>query len=360
MISRALKTLALFSATALQAVSVSAQNSTACNNSPDLCSRQYNNVTYLGAHDAPFLRDSSTDFSSSGNQFYNTTRQLSAGVRMLTAQVQYPNGTEDLHVCHTDCGYLDAGTLESWLGEVKTWMDSNPNDVVTILLVNSVDATASQLATAYTSSGMDQYAYTPSSTSATDEWPTLQSLINNGTRAMNFVASLDDNSAATYLMSEFTYIFENDYDNSSPTDYSCEVNRPSSLANQTSSAISSGYMSLMNHFLYENLLFGIQAPNETYVTTTNAPSGGVGNLGSAAETCLRAYGKAPTFLLVDFANVGPAIDTADNLNGVSNPTGRTSLPNAVLSETSAAATAAPKTATLCLGMSTALLALLLL
>lgn len=171
-----------------------------CNNSPSLCSRRYDNVTYLGAHNSPFLRDSSTGFSTSGNQFYNSTVQLSAGVRLLTAQVQNPSDSTALHVCHSSCSLLDAGTLSSWLSEIKSWMDSNPNEVVTILLVNGAGASASALAEAYTNSSMADLAYTPSSLAATDDWPTLSALISNGTRVMNFVATLDDNTAAPYLM----------------------------------------------------------------------------------------------------------------------------------------------------------------
>lgn len=223
----------LFSSLTLHTVAAQ----TACNNSPDLCERSYSNITYLGAHNSPFLRDETTSFSTSGNQFYNTTTQLAAGVRLVSAQVQTPNDTSsDLHVCHTSCSLLDAGTLESWLTEIKTWMDANPNDVVTILLVNGASASASELGAAYTASGMDQYAYTPTNTTAHSDWPTLQTLISAGTRSMNFVASLSDNAAATYLMNEFTYLVENDYDNSAPTDFSCQVSRPSSLANQAATA----------------------------------------------------------------------------------------------------------------------------
>lgn len=189
------KNILLFSA-ALQAVS----GQTACNNSPSLCTRQYDNITYLGAHNSPFLRDSSTGFSTSGNQFYNSTVQLAAGVRLLTAQVQTPSDSTALHVCHSSCALLDAGTLSGWLSEIKTWMDSNPNDVVTILLVNGAGASASALAQAYTNSSMTDLSYTPSASGATESWPTLNSLISNGTRAMNFVATLDDNTAAPYLM----------------------------------------------------------------------------------------------------------------------------------------------------------------
>ena len=249
---------------------------------------------------------------------------------MLTAQVQTNTTTNALHVCHTSCDLYDAGTLNSWLSEVNTWLTSNPNEVVTILLVNGADASASDLAAQYQQAGIGDIVYTPtassSSSSSSDyEWPTLQSLINNGTRLLNFVGTLSDNSGASYLMNEFDYIFENSYENAAPTDFSCIANRPSSVANNTDLALSKGLMPLMNHFLYEDEAFGIQAPNDTYATTTNAPNGGSGNLGSSADECTSSYGKAPQYILVDFFNLGPAMTTVDRLNGVTDAVGRTTV-----------------------------------
>lgn len=60
------------------------------------------------------------------DRFYNTTVQLSAGVRLVTGQVHKNNN--EWHLCHSSCDLLDAGTLESWLSEIKTWLDGNPND----------------------------------------------------------------------------------------------------------------------------------------------------------------------------------------------------------------------------------------
>ncbi|SMY22602.1 unnamed protein product [Zymoseptoria tritici ST99CH_1A5] len=297
---------------------VSAQNSTACNNSPALCSRRYDEVTYLGAHDSPFLRDESTSYSVSGNQYYNSTVQLSAGVRLLTAQIHYPPDSTELHVCHTLCQLLDAGTLSGWLGEIKAWMDENLNEVVTILVVNSVGANASELASAYAVSGLASYAYTPASTiAANEEWPTLQKLIDDGTRAVSFVASLDDNTAAPYLLDEFTYIFENAYDVVGASDFSCQPDRPSSLVGEASLAISRNYLSLMNHFKGKEVALGISIPDEDAVNVTNSPSGGAGNLGDHARMCSSTYGRAPNFVLVDFFNVGPAVRVADALNEIS-------------------------------------------
>lgn len=321
--------LALFAALLglTSAVTLQSRQTTACNNSPDLCSRSYSAITHLGAHNSPFVRDASTRFSVSGNHYFNTTIQLSAGVRMLTGQVHQSNGA--WHLCHSSCDLLDAGTLSDWLGEVKTWMDGNPSEVVSILLVNSDDATPGELAAEFTRSGITEYAYTPpSSTAPQVTWPTLQTLISANTRLMTFVASLDLNavdSTNAYLMDEFTFIFETAFENSDPNNFTCTIDRPSTLLGQTAEAISSGRMPLQNHFLYDTQLFGIEAPDEANITSTNAPAERVGNMGDAAKACQQEWGKAPVFILVDFFDQGPAIATVDELNGVTSPVGRTPL-----------------------------------
>lgn len=294
-------------------------------------------ITHLGAHDSPFVRDSSTGYSTSGDQSYNTTVQLSAGVRLLTAQVH--NSSGEWHLCHSSCALLDAGLLSTWLAEIKTWLDDNANEVVTVLLVNSDGASASDLAAEYETADIVSYAYTPESTTTPPtDWPTLQTLINNGTRLLNFVADLDPstNTVATYLMDEFTFIFENAYDNTSPSEFNCTANRPSSVDGDTTKALDDNMLPFMNHFLYETQLLDIETPNVSYIATTNAPSGGTGNLGESATECTKEYGRAPAFVLVDFFNVGPAIDTVDSLNGVTDPVGRTNVSTSLLTSTSAA------------------------
>lgn len=128
--------------------------STACNNSPDLCDRSYGEITHLGAHDSPFVRDASTSDSLAANQYvlscrsychplvvtlqtnsfslfcryYDTPTQLSAGVRLVTAQVH--NSNSQWRLCHTSCNLLDAGLLSDWLQDIKSWLDDNPNEGV--------------------------------------------------------------------------------------------------------------------------------------------------------------------------------------------------------------------------------------
>ncbi|KAL1997077.1 hypothetical protein VTN49DRAFT_7942 [Thermomyces lanuginosus] len=296
----------------------------ACNNSPSLCDKSYGEITHLGAHDSPFVRDESTDFSTSGNQFYNTTVQLSAGVRLVTGQVHKENN--ELHMCHTSCELLDAGTLESWLKEIKAWLDDNPNDVVTVLLVNSDNVDAATLGASFEAAEIADYAYTPSAPDGSQSWPTLQELIDANTRLMAFVASLSSDSSVPYLMNEFDYIFETPFENTAPSNFSCQPDRPKSLRGDLSGALASGRLPLVNHFLYSDAGLGIQVPNVDAIDTTNGDSG-EGNLEEAATTCQEEYsGRQPTFLLVDFFDKGSTFTVLDKLNNVTDATGRRAVP----------------------------------
>ena len=311
-------------------ISQQSGSGTACNNSPDLCSKAYNEITHLGAHDSPFVRDATTDFSVSGNQFYNSTIQLNAGVRLLSGQIHKSNG--NLHLCHSSCDLLDAGILSTWLMEIKQWLDNNPREVVTLLIVNSDDSTPQEINQHFMASNITEHSYVPADkTRPPTTWPTLNDLISANTRLLTFVASIDPRTIPdnmTYLMDEFTYIFENDFENTQMSEFSCEPHRPTAVQNNSQSALSSGRMALMNHFLYkESELFNIQSPNVDNITITNSPANNqTGQLGRALDTCTQEYGgKAPTFVLVDFFDEGPSIQAVDDVNAIT-PVGRTAVP----------------------------------
>ncbi|KAH6669017.1 PLC-like phosphodiesterase [Halenospora varia] len=317
-------------------LAAAATGTTACNNSPLLCNRNYNNITHMGAHDSAFLRDSSTSFSTAGNQFYNATVALSAGIRLLQAQVHLSNGA--LQLCHTSCALLDGGSLQTFLTAIKTWMDANPNEVVTLLLVNSDTQSVSSFGSVFSSSGISTYGYTPSSTTGPiTTWPTLQTLISANTRLVTFVTNISYDSSVPYLMPEFNYVFETAFGVTTAANFTCALDRPSSLSS-SASAVSAGYLGLLNHFLDSEIL-GFTIPNVDALSTTNsAATNTSGTAGTHGETCNSEWGVKPAFILVDFFNVGPAIDTADALNGISGKTtGRTSVSTAQLVQTTSGA-----------------------
>lgn len=70
---------------------------------------------------------------------------------------------------------------------VKTWLDSNPGQVVTILLTNPEGQPITRFQTAMVDSGLSTYAYTPATTLAISEWPTLQTMIDAGERLVLFM-----------------------------------------------------------------------------------------------------------------------------------------------------------------------------
>ena len=82
-------------------------------------------------------------------------------------------------------------------------------------------------------------------------------------------------------------------------------------------------MPLKNHFAYTSLTASIDIPNVNDIDTTNSPSQQTtGALGKHADSCLTAWNVKPVFVLVDFYDRGPAVETADRLNGVVDPVGR--------------------------------------
>ncbi|KAG8161436.1 hypothetical protein KVR01_008423 [Diaporthe batatas] len=328
------------------ATSASTSTSTsnvACNNSPDLCSRQYSNVTHMGAHDAAFLRDSSTDNSVAGNQYYNATAALNAGIRLLSLQVH--NSNETLQLCHTTCSLLDAGTLEDFLVKIKYWMDENPNEVVTLLIVNSDDEDVASFGAVFESSNISSYGYAPATAGASNTWPTLQTMIDEGTKLVTFIATITYSTTYPYLLNEWDYVFETAYEVTSLAGLNCTVDRPSGVSD-ASSGISSGYLPLMNHFVYQSITSSIEVPNVEIIDTTNSPdTGTLGTLGQHAATCNSEWGTAPVFALVDFYSEGPAIDTADSLNGIA-PEGRSDSSSATSDASSGLGPAGAKTGAL--------------
>ncbi|TFK94418.1 PLC-like phosphodiesterase [Polyporus arcularius HHB13444] len=283
------------------------RRATTCNGHAELCDRSFGNVTFVGAHDSYAVGTKSLFV----NQDYDITQQLNDGVRMLQSQAHNKNGVIEL--CHTSCGLQDGGSLEDHLKKVKAWMDSNPNDVVSLLIVNSDNVAPSEYDTVFKSAGVDTLAYAPSSAAlAASDWPTLGTLIDSGKRLVVFLSTTADFTSVPYLIDEFTNVWETAYDVTDTT-FDCNVNR--------TNGDTGTQMYLINHFL-DKLIAGVPAPDSSRANTTNAVSG-EGSLGVQVQTCAAQYGRNPNFMLVDFYEYGngSVFQVAADANGVTyNPT----------------------------------------
>jgi hypothetical protein len=289
------------------------QRATTCNGHPELCSRSFGNVTFVGAHNSYAVGVNNL----ATNQDYDIPQQLKDGVRML--QMQAHNNSGVIQLCHTTCVLYNGGTLNDYLVKVKTWLDANPNEVLSLLIVNSDNLPPSQYDAVFKAVGLDTVSYAPTSSAyPASGWPTLGSLIDSGKRLVTFMDSNADFTSVPYIIDEFTNIWETAFDVTDPS-FDCAVNRSKGDATTE--------MYLINHFL-DKLVFGQPAPDLSQANVTNSATG-PGSVGAQVDTCVAANGRNPNFILVDFYEYGngSVFQVAADANGVTyNPSSPIATP----------------------------------
>ncbi|KAF8525269.1 PLC-like phosphodiesterase [Hysterangium stoloniferum] len=190
-------------------------------------------------------------------------------------------------------------TFAAYLKTVKTWVDTHPSEVLTILIVNSDKLPPMQWQAVYQSAGMDTVSLSPTSASLTkDAWPTLGETIDSGKRVVTYLDTQADFTQLPYIIDEFSNMWETPFDVAEAS-FPCSVNR-------TSSNDPTSQLSLINHYLDKTVTIGtttFPAPDTDQLAVTNATSGS-GWLGVEVQTCIAAHGAPPNFLLVDFYEFG--------------------------------------------------------
>lgn len=277
-----------------------------CNGQAAYCDRIWSNITQVGSHDSAFVGELPTE-----NQYISVADQLAMGVRFLQGQTH--NNTEGgLELCHTSCWEEDAGSLASYLSTIKTFLDDNPNEVLTLLLTNGDNNQPGLFASTFESAGLVPYAFVPSGSPAVlgiGAWPTLAEMISAGKRLVFFLDYGANMAEYPYILDEFSYFWETQYDITDATFSNCSVDRPSGGQSQAA-----GRMYIMNHFLDLDL-FGIDVPDAEAINTTNAWQGS-GSIGANAAECFGMYQQNPKGILLDYINEGQALLAQNQLNGI--------------------------------------------
>ncbi|KAL8904859.1 MAG: hypothetical protein Q9171_006897 [Xanthocarpia ochracea] len=324
---------------------IHAEEETLCNGHTSLCSRPYSNITFIGAHNSAFIGSSPAD-----NQGISITAQLDSGIRFLQSQT-HTNSFQTLSLCHTSCFLNDAGPLTAFLTTIKTWLDANPNEVLTLLLTNADRTPIAQYASAFESTGLDKYTFAPPTTNPLPlaDWPTLGSLISSKTRLIVFLDYGASPSTVPYILDEFAYFFETPFNTLDPTFSQCSLDRPPN-------AKPDGRMYIVNHFLDKKLadggggiapapdhleesgkgiledltrgvgqLFGknrkrmvgedIVIPDREAAPRTNAV-GGRGGIQAQVDLCKGLYQRNPNVVLLDFVDEGEGVEAQRVLNGL--------------------------------------------
>lgn len=174
---------AIFMAAAAAADMAAASSSPqTCNGFAELCNRQYSNISFIGSHDSAFV---GTDLAD--NQNIALADQLALGVRFLQAQTHNASGVIEL--CHTGCWLRDAGPLSGMLATVKTFLDANPDEVVTLLLTNEGRFDGPAFDAVFREAGLDAYAFSSETSLSLEQWPTLGEMIASGKRLVVFIGT---------------------------------------------------------------------------------------------------------------------------------------------------------------------------
>ncbi|WZH43667.1 PLC-like phosphodiesterase [Fusarium acuminatum] len=269
----------------------------ACNGHDELCKRKYSDITFIGTHNSAFVGKLPVH-----NQYISVIEQLDLGVRFLQAQTQNKDG--DIQMCHTHCWELDEGPLEDYLQEISDWMGKNPDEVVTLLLTNIDALPIEKYDDAFNSTGLKEFVFRPEKKLAFDDWPTLQKFLDDGTRLVVFMDYNMDESKVDYIINEFDYFWETPFgetDSSFPT---CEVDRPEN-------GDPTKLMGIMNHMLNHDVL-GIVIPNQVDAEETNSAE----SIQSQVDLCEGNWSRRPNVILLDWVNVGDAVDVQLSLNGL--------------------------------------------
>ncbi|OAL52264.1 PLC-like phosphodiesterase [Pyrenochaeta sp. DS3sAY3a] len=294
-------------------------NTRRCNGYVEFCERKFSNISMVVAHNSPFVRP----HNLASNQLYPVLNQLNDGIRGLQFETHKPNASSPIRLCHTSCSLLDAGTLEAYLSTVKSWLDTHPYEVLTIIMGNNNgDPTripASDYLGPFLASGILPYIYTPPAPSLNlSSWPSLAEMILRGTRVVVLLDYNANQTALPWLLDEFAYAWETPF---SPTDASfpCTQQRP---PNQTA-ATSSERMYMANHNLNIEIsiagLDRILIPAYALLDEVNGVAGN-GSLGLSVQRCEGVWGRPPNWLLVDYYNFGgfngSVFEVAAQANGV--------------------------------------------
>jgi len=259
-----------------------------CNGSIDLCSKQYNEVAYLTTHNA---FNSDEDGLLFPNQSYNISSQLNDGIRGLMIDVYNHFGTP---TAYHSVFMLGTIPLSDIFNDIKTFLDNNPNEIVTIILECYV--TANEIESEINQSGLSNYLYTHNNSIG---WPTLQNMIDNNSRLVVFTDVDDASSSQNWYHYVWDYTVETHYSVATINDFTCDFNRGDPVND----------LFIFNHFVTDaNLGYGLY--NESNDVNANP------FFITRALDCQTQTNKFPNFVTVDYYELGDGLAVVDQLNGL--------------------------------------------
>lgn len=305
-----------------------------CNGHAELCDRRFDEVSFAATHNSMAVAGKPGWFL--GEQGLDIIPQLDAGVRALMVDVWYgrdagngavrtsarsyeealavaeeelgpeiveaalrvvdaiapgePQGEEALYLCHGLCE-TGATSFGATLQDIRTWLATHPDEVVTLFMEDHVDA--DDIAASISDAGLADYVFTPVEG---EPFPTLGEMIRSGERLLVMLEERDGRPAHPWLVNGFDFVQETPYTFPTVESFSCDENRGDPDAP----------LFQVNHWLagFTALVSNAQAVNTAEV------------LGNRVRQCQDERGLQPTFVSVNYADIGDLLGVVDALNGV--------------------------------------------
>lgn len=272
-----------------------------CNGSAASCPRRYDQVTYAGTHNAYSYAAGGPVSYIYPNQDAPITQQLQAGVRALGIRPSPyfgldPAEADRVYVTHNVSlrGALGEEPLQDVLTEVRRFLESHPDEVVTLLAESAV--TPQQVAETFTAAGLTRYLFTYEPTRG---WPTLRDLIVADTRLVVFNDSQDPGRPAwQHFM--WQHIVDTDYNITDAKQFSCAPYRGKP----------ENALYFLNQFIYKSLGGDLVVPDKALSVQANDR----GLVLQRARGCWQQLGKVPNFIYVDWYGQGDVVGAVNALN----------------------------------------------
>lgn len=199
-------------------------------------------------------------------------------------------GPVEPYFCHTVCE-IGATKVLPVLNGVRAWMDRHPREVVTFFIQDTV--TPADTAALFAQAGLADRAYEHN---VGKPWPTLRQLIESRKTLVVLMENQSGGTKYPWLMAGFEQTQDTPFSFATVNDFNCNKNRGSGDAQ----------VLLVNHWLasFAHLVTNAEKANAEAV------------LWPRVEQCRAQRRLMPTYVAVNWYNLGDLFAVVDRLNGL--------------------------------------------
>lgn len=254
----------------------------------ELAYKTYDKVVYPTTHNS--YNHADDPIFQFPNQQYGITQQLNDGIRAVMLDV-YLDTTTNTVVQYHGFPFTGKEPFANNLAEIKSFLDSNRNEIVTIILECYV--TSDKINASLDSAGLIKYLYSKESGKP---WQRLGDMVKENKRLVIFSDKNDANGLSWYHY-VWDYAVETSFSVHQLNEFNCGYNR----------GTPSNDLFILNHFITD-VTYGFGVDSLATQANTNP------FLLNRARECMTVTGKLPNFVTVDFYASGDVFKTVDSLN----------------------------------------------